>query len=458
MKIIILGAGQVGTSAAASLAREENDITVVDLDAGKLRELQDRLDLRTVHGFGSYPSVLERAGANDADLLVALTNNDETNMAACQVAHTLYNTPTRIARVRAREYLDHPNLFCGEGCPIDVLISPEQLVTEHIQRLIEYPGALQVLDFADGRVRLVAVRTYGDGPLVGHRLAELREHMPAGVDTRVAAIYRHDKPIIPEGDTVIEAGDEVFFIAARQDIRTVMSELRRLGQPAKRIVIAGGGHIGRNLASALEDRYYVKLIERDHDHARNIAEGLEKAIVLVGDCADEELLREENIDQTDIYCAITNDDEANILSSMLAKRMGAGKVMTLINRPAYVELVESLDIDIAISPQQITIGTLLTHVRRGDLVRVHSLRRGAAEAIEAVAHGTERSSQVVGRTIQDIELPPGTTIGGVVRGDDVLMAHHDLVVESEDHVLLFVVDKQRIGEVERLFQVSATFL
>ncbi len=216
MKIIILGAGQVGTSAAASLAREDNDITVVDLDAGKLRELQDRLDLRTVHGYGSYPSVLERAGARDADLLIALTNNDETNMAACQVAHTLFSTPTRIARVRAREYLDHPELFCGEGCPIDVLISPEQLVTDHIQRLIEYPGALQVLDFADGRVRLVAVRTYGDGPLVGHKLAELREHMPTGVDTRVAAIYRSEKPIIPEGDTVIEAGDEVFFIAARK--------------------------------------------------------------------------------------------------------------------------------------------------------------------------------------------------------------------------------------------------
>lgn len=458
MKIIILGAGQVGTSAAGSLLREGNDITMVDLDGVRLRELQDRMDLRTVQGFGSYPAVLERAGAQDADMLVALTNNDETNMTACQVAHALYKTPTRIARVRSREYLDHPELFAPEACPVDVLISPEHLVTTHIQRLIEYPGALQVLDFADGRVRLVAVRTYSDGPLVGHRLGELREHMPSDVDTRVAAIYRQDKPIIPEGDTVIEAGDEVFFIAARKDIKTVMKELRRLGQPAKRIVIAGGGNIGRSLARALEDDYYVKLIERDRDHARRIAEDLEHAIVLVGDCADEELLREENIDQTDIYCALTNDDEANILSSMLAKRMGAGKVMTLINRPAYVELVESSAIDIAISPQQVTIGALLTHVRRGDLVRVHSLRRGAAEAIEAIAHGDRGSSKVVGRAIEDIELPPGTTIGGLVRGEDVLMGHHDLVVEPEDHVLLFVVDKDQIGEVENLFQPSPFFL
>lgn len=458
MKIIILGAGQVGTSAAASLAREDNDITMVDLDPVRLRELQDRMDLRTVQGFASYPAVLERAGAQDADMLIALTNNDETNMAACQVAHTLYKTPTRIARVRARQYLDRPELFRPEACPIDVLISPEQLVTEHIQRLIEYPGALQVLDFADGRVRLVAVRTYPDGPLVGHRLAELREHMPHGVNTRVAAIYRRDKPIIPEGDTVIEAGDEVFFIAARHDIKTVMKELRRLGKPAKRIVIAGGGNIGQNLAKALEDDYYVKLIERDRDHAHRISEELEHAIVLVGDCADEELLREENIDQTDVYCALTNDDEANILSSMLAKRMGADKVMTLINRLAYVDLVESSDIDIAISPQQVTIGALLTHVRRGDLVRVHSLRRGAAEAIEAVAHGDRRSSRVVGRTIQEIDLPPGATIGGVVRGDEVLMAHHDLVVEAEDHVLLFVVDKRHISDVEALFQPSPFFL
>jgi len=458
MKIIILGAGQVGTSAAASLSREDNDITVVDLDAMKLRELQDRLDLRTVQGFGSYPSVLERAGAQDADLLVALTNNDETNMTACQVAYALYKTPKRIARVRAREYLDHPDLFGDQAVPIDVLISPEQIVTEHIQRLIEYPGALQVLDFADGRVRMVAVRTYADGPLVGHQLSELRRHMPSDVDTRVAAVYRRDKPIIPEGDTVIEAGDEVFFIAARNDIRTVMRELRRLGEPAKRIVIAGGGNIGQALAKALENRYYVKLIERDREHARRIAEGLEKAIVLVGDCADEDLLREENIDQTDVYCALTNDDEANILSSLLGKRMGAGKVMTLINRPAYVDLVEASAIDIAISPQQVTIGALLTHVRRGDLVRVHSLRRGAAEAIEAVAHGDSRSSKVVGRTIQDIELPPGTTIGGIVRGEQVLMAHHDLQVEAGDHLLLFVVDKRCIGDIENLFQPSPTFL
>lgn len=458
MNIIILGAGQVGTSVATSLSREENNITVVDVDGAKLRELQDRLDLRAVQGYAAYPDVLERAGAEDADLLVAVTNNDETNIVACQVAHTLYSTPTRIARVRAREYLDHKELFNNESFPIDVLISPEKLVTDYLARLIEYPGALQVLDFAEGRVRLVAVRTFTDGPLVGHCLSELKDHVPADTDVRVAAIYRGGKPIIPEGATVVEPGDEVFFIAAKDDIRTVMKELGRLGEPVKRVMIAGAGNIGRNLAKKLEHDYYVKVIERNHEYASTIAEELDEAILLVGDCADEDLLREENIDQTDVYCALTNDDEANILSSMLAKRMGAGKVMTLINRPAYVDLVESSEIDIALSPQQITIGVLLTHVRQGDLVRVHSLRRGAAEALEVIAHGDKRSSKVVGREIQEIDLPPGTTIGGIVRGDEVLMAHRDTLIQADDHVLLFVVDKKRIGEVEKLFSVSATFL
>ncbi len=457
MKIIILGAGQVGSSVAYNLASEANDITVVDIDGDRLRDLQDRLDIRTVTGYGSHPDVLQRAGAEDADMIIAVTNSDEINMVACQVAYTLFHTPTKIARVRAVEYLNQPKLFTQEALPVDVLISPEQLVTDYIQRLIEYPGALQVLDFAGGRVQLVAVRAYHGGPLVGHELRTLRDHMP-GIQTRVAAIFRQGKAIIPEGSTVIEVDDEVFFIAARKNIRAVMSELRKVDRPNKRVILAGGGNIGKRLAAALEHNYQVKIIEHNRERTRALSEDLNRTIVLHGDAADEELLLEENIENTDVFCALTNDDEANILSAMLAKRLGARKVMSIINRTAYVDLVESGPIDIAISPQQATIGTLLTHVRRGDVVAVHSLRRGAAEAIEAVAHGDMKTSKVVGRAIQDIKLPPGTTIGAIVRDEEVLIAHHDTVIASGDHVILFLVDKKYINDVERLFQVGVTFI
>ncbi|MEM9304555.1 MAG: Trk system potassium transporter TrkA [Pseudomonadota bacterium] len=458
MKIIILGAGQVGSNVAASLSREENDITVVDLDQGKLAELQDKLDIRGIIGNASHPRVLTRAGAEDADMIVAVTNSDEINMIACQVAYTIFQTPTKIARVRAAEYLDYPELFRGEHCPVDVLISPERLVTEHVQRLIEYPGAAQVLDFADGRAQLVAIEISSSSALAARKIRELKDILPTGIEIRVAAIFRSDRQIIPDADTRIELRDTVFFLAARRDIRTVMAELRRLEPAVRRIILAGGGNIGSNLALAIEDRYHVKILERHHDRAREIAEELEKTIVLKGDATDENLLREENIDQTDVFCALTNDDEANILSSMLARRLGARKVISLVNRAAYVDMIESGTIDIAVSPQQVTIGALLTHVRRGHMVRVHSLRRGAAEAIEAVAHGDAASSKVVGRTIEDIELPEGATIGGIVRGDQLIIAHHDTVVESEDHVILFVVDKDCIGTIERLFQVGVTFM
>jgi len=457
VKIIILGAGQVGRTAAYHLSREEaNEVTVVDTNEDSLRDLQDRLDIRTVHGNAANPSVLEAAGAADADIIVALTSSDEVNMLACQVAFTLYRTPTKIARIRASDYFQRDGLFSEGGLAVDVWISPEQLVTEYIEQLIHYPGALQVLDFADGKVRLVGVRALRGGLLVGQRLRTLREHIP-NTDARVAAIYRNGQSIVPEGDAVIEHGDEVFFLAARNDIRLVMSEMRKAEDPVKRVVIAGGGNIGFRLAKALEPHNQVKLIERDNRRARKVAEHLTSTIVLNGDAADEELLVEENIDSADVFAALTNSEEANILSAMLAKRLGAHKVMALINKPSYAELIESSTIDIAISPQTVTIGSLLAYVRRGDVVRVHSLRRGAAEAIETIVHGDPGTSRVVGRRVEDIDLPEGTTIGAVVRGEEVIIAHHDTTIEADDHVILFVTDRRHIEAVERLFQAEKSF-
>ena len=456
MKIIILGANQVGSTLAETLANEANDITVVDADAEKLRELKDHIDISTVAGHPSLPDVLEKAGGQDADMIIAVTESDEINMVACRVAYSLFQTQKKICRIRASSYLVSDKLFGEHGIAVDTVISPELIVSDDIERLLELPGSLQVLDFAGGKVQLVAVKAYYGGPLVGQEIRLLRQHMPS-VDTRVAAIFRKDRPIIPEGSTVIEADDEVFFVAATKDIRACMSELRRMDKPYKRLMIAGGGNIGMRLAESVEDRYQVKIIERDLDRCSLISETLNHAIVLNGEASQRDLLIEENISDTDVFLALTNDDEANIMSSLLAKRLGAKKVMALINNPAYVDLVQGGEIDIAISPQQATIGKVLALVRRGDVVNVHSLRRGAAEAMEAIALGDEASSKVVGRAIEDIDLPEGTTIGAIVRGDEVLIAHDKTVVDPDDHVILFLVDRKRIPEVEQLFQVGFSF-
>lgn len=485
MKIIILGAGRVGGTLASNLSSEANDITVVDSDVDNLRDLQDRLDIGVVAGHASYPEILLQAGIEDADMLIAVTGIDEINMVACQIAYSLFRTPTKIARIRSQEYASHDGLFRNEAIPIDVIISPEQVVSDYIYRLVEQPGALQVLDFADGLAQLVAVKAYYGGPLVGQELRFIRKHMP-NVETRVAAVYRRNRPLMPTGSTVIEADDEVFFIAAREDIRAVMSELRRLDRAYKRIIIAGGGNIGLRLALKLEKHYSVKIIEFNTKRASFLSEHLNHAIVLQGSSSDQDLLQEENIEDTDVFLAVTNSDEANIMSSLLAKRMGAKKVLTLINNPAYVDLVQGGEIDIAISPQQTTIGSLLAHVRRGDIVNVHSLRRGAAEAIEVIAHGDEKNSKVVGKAIEDIDLPEGATIGAVVREQqaeekdlsrspeiamglaiatgastdnkhEVIIASDDLIIESGDHVILFLIDKRYTSDVEKLFQVGFTF-
>lgn len=458
MRIVILGAGQVGSTVASALVHEDNDITIVDKDAQRLKELQDQLDIRSVLGYASHPKVMERAGIEDADLIIALTSSDEVNMVACQIAYTLYNVPTRIARVRAAAYTDREELFHREHSPVDVLISPELLLTQYISNLIEYPGTSQVMDFADGRAQLVATEAEAGGLLVGQKLYTLAHHMPGQSDARLAAIYRKGKLILPEGSTIIEENDTVFFLAATRDIPAVMKELRPIDNPIRRVILAGGGNIGKNLARQLERAHHVKVIERDPVRAESIAEELSKTIVLVGDCTDSGLLREESIESTDVYCVLTNDDAANILSALQAKRMGAKKVIAIINRPSYVDLMESGTIDIAVSPQQITIGSLLAYIRRGSIDRVHSLRGGDAEAIEAIALGDRRSSKVVGRSLEELSLPEGTTIVGIVRGEDVIIAHHDTVIEEHDHVLLFVPDKKQIHAVERLFQVKAAFI
>ena len=455
MKIIILGAGQVGSSLAISLANEAHDITLVDADPQILQDIQGRADLRTVTGKASHPGLLEQAGARDADMIIALTESDETNMVACQVAYTLFHTPTKIARIRALEYFTYDNLFVQEALPVDVLISPEYLISQYIQRLIEHPDSLQVLDFADGRIKLLALRA--SKLMVGRKLRDIWALMPE-TEAKVVAVYRNNQSI-PVNDLVtIQDNDEVFFLASSENAMAMTGQLRGNAEPYKRILLAGGGNIGYHLAESLENDYQIKIIDRNTKRTKFLSESLNKTIVLQGDAADQDMLREENIEDVDVFCALTNDDEANILSSMLAKRLGANKVMSLINRPSYVELVESGIVDIAISPRQVTLGTLLAHVRKGDVVAVHSLRRGAAEALEAVAHGDRKTSKVVGRRIDEIKLPKGAIIGAIARDEQVVIAEPDIIIEPEDHVILFLADKSGVRDIERLFQVSATFI
>ena len=475
MKILILGAGQVGASVAEVLASEANDITIIDQDRENLAVLADRLDVRTVVGNAAYPSVLREAGIEDTDLLVAVTQSDQTNLVACKIARSLFNVSTRIARLRSADFLDG-ELLSPENFAVDFAISPEQDITDYIVKLIEFPEALQVLEFADGKVTLIGVRAYTGGLLVGKPIRAMREHLPPGVDARIAAIFREHQPLDPDGHTVIEQGDEVFVLAATAHIRTVMQELRRMQQPVRRVMIAGGGNIGTRVAKALEANYQVKLIERDRGRAEVIAGQLGDTLVLYGEATDENLLGQENIDEIDMFLALTNDDEDNIMAASLAKRLGCKRVLALINRRAYADMVQGGPIDIGLSPAQVSIGSLLTAVRRGDVAKVHSLRRGAAEALELVAHGDKTTSKVVGRRIEELPVIRGAHIGAIVRRsrepevvardgflideyvDRVIIPHHDTVIESEDHVIVFCTRKRQVVEVERLFQVAFGFM
>jgi trk system potassium uptake protein TrkA len=477
MNILILGAGQVGTSLAEALVSEENDITIVDQDRRRLVHLQEHVDLRTVVGNAATPSVLREAGAEHADMLIAVTQSDEANLVACKLAHSVFNVPTRIARLRSRDFLEDAALLTSENFAVNFALCPEQVITDYLGRLIEFPEALQVLSFANDRVKLIGVRAYDDGLLVGRPIKEMKAMLPPGLDARIAAIFRGNQAVFPEGDTVVQTGDEVFLLAAAEHIRPVLGQLRRMTQPVRRIMIAGGGNIGLRLAKSLQKRYEIKVVEGRPERAELLAAELNGALVLSGFATDEELLEQENIAEMDLFLALTNDDEDNIMAGSLAKRLGCKRVVALINRHAYADLIEGGPIDIGISPAQVSIGSLLAYVRHGDVAEVHSLRRGAAEALEIVAHGDAKTSKVVGRRIDEIDWPRGVTVAALVRNmakavvigqtdewtsimryGDVVIAHHDTVIQPDDHVIVFCTAKKLVRKVGKLFHVGVQFV
>ncbi len=458
MRIIILGAGRVGFTVASNLANENIDITLIDKDQSVIDSACERLDVSAICGNVSHPDVLESAGIKQADIIIAVTDSDETNMMACQIAHHLFNVPKKIARVRAQAFLDvKDTLFSSTAIPIDAIINPEDEIVHFIENLILHPGAQQVLSFADGALNLVETKFTRQNAMIGKSIAELSAIL-LGIYARIAIIYRNAEIILPNNQTLIEEGDRVFFIAASEDIQKVLNTLFNQNKPYRRLIIAGGGRIGLGLAKALENSMQVKIITKNSSKADYLSEQLDHTIVLSGDAADEAFLLDENIDRTDVFCALTNDDETNILRSMLAKSLGARVVMSLVDRKAYMGMVDNGSIDNVIYPQHTTIGKILTHVREDDISCVHSLLRGKAEAFEATVQDNGTKSHIAGKNIGDIKLPKGVIIIGLVRQGKSIPARYGVTLKGGDHLILFIADKSVISQVEALFKPTKSLL
>ncbi|WP_018300437.1 Trk system potassium transporter TrkA [Fangia hongkongensis] len=457
MKIIILGAGQVGSSLAKSL-QKEHDVSVIDQNAVRLRRIQDHFDVRTICGSASHPNILEDAGAGDADMIIAVTNNDEVNIVACQISYSLFKIPTKIARLRNKNYGKYPQIFNNDNIPIDLIINPSELVTQRLLRLVEHSGSFQIVDFANGRLQLAGSSIAENSPLNGMTIKEFRQELP-DIDARIVGIYRKKKNILVRADTILQAHDDVFFIAEKINIPAILSEFQPQQTKFKKIFIAGGGNIGVGLAKRLEKDYFVKIVENNYEKCHLAAEVLDHTTVLSGDASDAELLNAESIDDTDLFCAVTNDDEANIMSAMLAKKMGAKSTIALVNSLSYAQLIDDThSIDRAISPQRITIGVIQTYLRKGDMTNIYSLYAGQAEAMEIVVHGSADNSPIVGKSIRGLNLPPQVMIGAIVRDNQIMIAHDDYIIESGDAIVIIVTDIDYVPMVEKMFQVLPVFL
>ena len=453
-KIIVFGGGQVGSSVAKILSDDGNDITLVDVDKTVLENLKEQIDIKTIHGLASHPSIQRLADADNSDMVIAVTGNDEVNMAACHVAKNLFNVPKRIARLRANEYLNNEDGFQKTFFSINDVISPNILVTDYVKNIIDHPGAFQAFKFASGKVHVIAATVLSNGPLARKRLSEFREHLP-NVDVKVVAIFREKKYLIPDDDTFIMPDDDVLFIATEENMR-FMSELRKMTDEPHNVMIAGGGRVGSALAKKLEDTYNLKLIEKDRLVAKSISENLSSTVVLNNDIADETMLQNENINDVDYFCAVTSDDQANILSAKLAKDMGAGKTIAIVNKSSYRNLV-SKEIDVVVSPEDVTIGSLLASVRTSDIVSVNRIGDIDGEVMEIIAHGDKKTSNLVGNKISQLQLPKSIIFGAVVRNDNVILANEDIEIQDEDHIIIFAFDKKELPTIEKLFQVNVGF-
>ena len=457
MKVIVCGAGQVGFNIARYLALEGNDITVIDQRADLVRRISDSLDVQGIVGHASHPDILEQAGAEDADMIIAVTHGDEVNMVACQIAHSIFDVPTKIARVRDQSYLQPiwANLYTRDHMPIDVIISPEIEVARAVTRRLQVPGAFEMIPLVDGKVKLLGVRCDEDCPIVNTPLRQLTQLFPE-LDMIIVGIMRDNLPIVPSADDQMLPGDEVYFVVDSDQVPRAMATFGHEEPEARRLLIFGGGNIGLFLAGEIERNHpwvNAKVIEIDPQRAELAASQLGNTVVLLGDVLDSDILEEANVAATETVVAVTNDDETNILASLLAKRYGCQRAVTLINKDTYEPLVTNLGIDVVVSPRNITVSTILQHVRRGRIHSVHTLREGFGELIEAEAMET---SPLVGVPIKDANLPSGVMFGAIVRDGEMVVPHGDTVVQANDRVVLFAA-KDSIRKVEKLFSVRLEY-
>ena len=451
MKVLILGAGRVGGSLASSLVNSNYDVSIVDLDKSTLSELEDKLDILTVEGHASHPISIKKAGADDSTTVIAVTSDDEVNLIACQVAKRNFKVKKTICRLSEKSYSENLDIF-GENI-VDIVISPETEVMNHLKELINHPGTEQIEKFADGKVNLVSVKAKKKGKLVGRELKGIKEDMP-DTDAFVASIYRKGKPFIPSGETVIKDGDEIYFVSSATNIDQIVNEFREKIDIYSRIMIVGGGKIGYSLAKELETNYKIKIIDSDKQKCKELSKKLDKTIVLSGSATDEDLLKSENISNIDIFCALTDDDETNLMSSLLAKKMGAKKTMIILNNQSYLGLVPGF-IDIYIAPYRLTVSSVLQDLRESDVTQDVLLKMDTgAEAIEGVVHANEFTSSLFGKSLKEIPLPEGASIGAVVRHGELLMPGSAVELSINDHLIIFLANKDMVSEVEVLFKTS----
>lgn len=457
MKVVVCGAGQVGYNIAKHLASEHNDVTVIDQERSLIQRVNDSLDVRGMVGFASHPDMLEAAGAEEADMVIAVTFADEVNMVACQIAHSIFNVPTKIARVRHQSYLNPAwrDLFSRDNMPIDVIISPEVEVARAVKRRLDVPGAFDVIPFAGDKIRVIGVICEPECPVVDTPLKQLTELFP-DLNIVVSGIHRGDRLIVPTGDDQMLVGDQVYFVADNDHVTRALTVFGHEETEARRIIIVGGGNIGLDLARQIEaedPNVRLKMIELARDRAEIVADAVHRSVVINGDALDSEILREANVQATETIVAVTDDDEVNILASLLAKRNGCQRAVTLINNASYGPLIASLGIDAAVNPRATTVSTILQHVRRGRIRGVHSLRDGVAEVIEAEALET---SSVVGVPLRDVDMPTGVIVGAVVRGEQVIIPRGDTVIEVGDRVVVMAL-AEMVRKVEKMFSVQINF-
>jgi len=457
LKIVICGAGQVGASIAQHLASEDNDVTVIDIDETLIEKIRDTLDVTTIVGYASHPAILQRAGAAEADMIIAVTRHDEVNMVACQVAHSMFHVPMKIARVRNQNYLDPEwsEMYRADHLPIDVIISPELEVARAIIRRLHEPGAIDMIPFADGRIKAIEVRCMLDCPVIGLPLSLIMKRASA-LRMSIIGILQKNQFRLPRPDMVLNAGDDVFFVADSDDVRSALELFGHEEKEARRVIVLGGGNIGLFIAQELErtdPNTRLKIIELSKKRAENIVGLLSRSVVINGSGLDKDILVEANVDMTDTFVAVTNDDEANILGSLLAKQHGVKRDITLVNNSSYIPLLPSLGVEITINPRETTISTILQHVRRGKIRAVHSIRNGIAELIEAEALDT---SPIIGKSIDMLELPEGVLVGAIVRKGQTIIPDESTVIQEHDK-LIILADSDQIRKVEKILSVSLDF-